>query len=200
MALAFGCHAGLPSVEAAMRESTKFPVSFNLAFGVVLAMYVPVAVIGYAIYGDGVYSPILCSLPRDNAVQVIAKALMTAHVLLAYPVLIMLFLGKIESAIGLMPAIDFYLCKRTLLRVFVLVLNICVAVFVPYFDDMMSLIGAVCVVMTAFILPALFFIKLRAKSAAYMLLPLLVAILGTIGGSVGAVQAAIALYDKVSEG
>merc|ERR1712241_1009969 len=101
MALAFGCHAGLPAVENSMRESTKFPASFNLAYLVVLLMYIPVAAIGYAIYGDQVYSPILCSLPHDNAVQVIAKALMTAHVLLAYPVLIMLFIEKVEVAIAL---------------------------------------------------------------------------------------------------
>ena len=38
-----------------------------------MLLYLPVAVIGYAIYGNGVYSPILCSLPRENWVQVAAN-------------------------------------------------------------------------------------------------------------------------------
>jgi len=200
MALAFGCHAGLPHVESTMSETSKFPLSFNLAFSVVLAMYIPVAAIGYAIYGDQVYSPILCSLPRGNAVQVVAKILMTAHVLLAFPILIMLFLAKVESAVGLASTVKHHICKRTLLRASVLVVNVCVAVFVPYFDDMMSLIGAVCVVMTTFVLPALFFIKLRAKSKIHMIVPFFVALIGSIGGSVGAVQAAVALFHKVTSG
>jgi vesicular inhibitory amino acid transporter len=200
MALAFGCHAGLPGVESSMREPSKFGRSFNVAYLVVLLVYVPVAVTGYAIYGNQVYSPILCSLPRDNYVQVMAKALMVAHVLSAYPVLMMLFIAKLENDLGIEPKVRLYCCKRTLFRAAVVASSAAVAAFVPYFNDMMSLIGAVCVVMTAFILPAVFYIRLRAPNVASCIVPAVVAIVGTVGGSIGAVQAMTALIHKVATG
>lgn len=200
MALAFGCHAGLPTVEKSMRECRRFPLSFDLAFLLVLMAYLPVAVIGYAIYGDQVYSPILCSLPRTNWVQYVSKAFVAIHVILTYPVLMTLFVGELEAGLGLEPGVSAYLPKRTCLRLACVAATLGVAVFVPYFSDMMSLIGAICVVMTTFIMPAVFFIKLRAVGFAQQLLPVLVAVGGSIGGTVGAVQAAAELLHKVSTG
>jgi amino acid permease len=200
MALAFAAHAGLPQVEASMKDPKKFAYSFNFAYALVLLLYLPVAVIGYAVYGNGVYSPILCSLPQDNWVQQAAKALVTLHVLLTYPVLMTLLLGEVEKSIGLMPGEQGYLCKRSELRALFVAATVGVAAFVPYFDTMMSLVGAICVVMTTFVMPAVFYLKLRAKAWAQRLVPVLVALLGTVGGIVGAVQATIELWDKVSSG
>jgi len=183
-----------------MRDTKKFPRSFNIAFMLVLCLYLPVAIIGYAIYGNGVFSPILCSLPRNNWVQLAAKILITLHVLLTYPVLMTLFLTELECVLELEPGIKAYIPKRTALRLFAVGMTIVVAVFVPYFDTMMSLVGAVCVIMVTFVLPASFFLKLHAKTVADKVLPVLVVIIGVTGGSIGAVQATIDLAHKVASG
>mmetsp|Transcript_33465 Transcript_33465/g.53301 ORF Transcript_33465/g.53301 Transcript_33465/m.53301 type:complete len:417 (+) Transcript_33465:54-1304(+) len=200
MALAFAAHAGLPHVESSMRDRAKFAKSFNIAYLLVMVLYLPVAVIGYAVYGNGVYSPILCSLPRDNWVQVAAKILVTLHVFLTYPVLMTLFLTEFEKSIQLQPGSFAYLPKRTALRGLLVAMTVLVAVFVPYFDSMMSLVGAVCVVMTTFVLPAAFFLKLRARTLRERVLPVVVAAIGLVGGSIGAVQAMQDLIQKVSSG
>merc|ERR1712048_1337962 len=41
MALAFAAHAGLPQVEASMKEPKKFACSFNFAYALVLLLYLP---------------------------------------------------------------------------------------------------------------------------------------------------------------
>lgn len=200
MALAFAAHAGLPTIEVSMRDSRKFQTSFNIAYVIVMLLYLPVAVIGYFIYGSGVYSPILCSLPRSNWVQVAAKILVTAHVLLTYPVLMTLLLTEVERGIGLQMHVRAYLVKRSALRSMLVVATVLVAVFVPYFDTMMSLVGAVCVVMTTFVMPAAFFLKLRARTVSDRIIPVLVAAIGISGGTLGAVQATAELIHKVSSG
>eukprot|EP00929_Paragymnodinium_shiwhaense_P108094 TRINITY_DN74414_c0_g1_i1.p1 TRINITY_DN74414_c0_g1~~TRINITY_DN74414_c0_g1_i1.p1 ORF type:complete len:420 (+),score=86.10 TRINITY_DN74414_c0_g1_i1:76-1335(+) len=200
MALAFAAHAGLPTVELNMRDPQAFPRALNLAYALVMILYMPVAIVGYAVYGNGVYSPILCSLPRDNWVQVAAKTLVTAHVLLTYPVLMTLFLTGVERNARIEPGTNGYLAKRTLLRTLVVAATAGCAVFVPYFDTMMSFIGAICVIMTTFIMPATFYLKLQAKTAAQRVVPVIVAVVGTVGGTIGAVQAGIELVQKVSAG
>lgn len=197
MCLSFAAHAGLPSVEAAMREPHKFDSAVNLAYALVLAIYLPLATVGYAVYGDAVFSPILCSLPRHGWVQKGAKSLITIHVLLTYPVLMTLFLSTTEQAIGLEPGVG-HVLKRTLLRAACVSATALIAVAVPYFADVMSLLGAVCVVMTTFVLPALFYSRLVADRWRDRLLPLLVAGVGAAGGAIGAVQAGIALAHELA--
>jgi len=197
MALAFAAHAGLPTIEASMREPKKFAKSFNLAYLMVMILYLPVAVVGYAIFGDSVVSPILDSLP-NNWVQLASKVAITVHVLLTYPVLMTLLLTELEGSIGLRPKVFAYLPKRTGFRAILVSMTVLVAAFVPYFDTMMSLIGAVCVIMTVFIMPAAFYLKLRARTVRERIIPVLVALIGLTGACAGAVQATMDLAHKLA--
>jgi len=197
MALAFAAHAGLPTIEASMREPKKFTRSFNLAYLMVMLLYLPVAVIGYSTFGDNVVSPVLDSLPK-NWVRVASQLAITVHVLMTYPVLMTLLLTELEGFIGLQSKVFAYLTKRTFFRAILVSTTVVVAAFVPYFSTMMSLIGAVCVIMTVFIMPTVFFLKLRARTAYQRIVPVLVCVLGLVGACAGAVQASIELVEKIS--
>jgi amino acid permease len=198
LSLAFSAHAGLPTVEAAMQDRSQFPTALNLAWSMILLLYLPVAVVGYYVYGDAVYSPGLCSLPREGLVQMGAKALVTVHVLLTYPVLITLFLTEAERFLAIHPGTDLYLAKRTGLRVLTVAATAVVAVGVPYFDTMMSLIGALCIVATTFVMPAAFYLKIYKPPWKECVGPVLIAVLGGFGGLWGVIQASHQLYTKVA--
>ena len=208
MTLAFGCHAGLPAVEQSMKNPKRFGTMFNIAFAIVLSLYIPVAIVGYAKYGDEVQSPILLSLPSGSWVQVLAKGMLCTHVLLAYPILMMFFVREIEHWLNVNRAasssVTRYVLKRTGIRVISIVLNVTVAILAPYFSDMMGLIGALGSVMTTFVLPCLFFLKLKTMSGSSSqkcgawILPLCVGVVGTIGGAVGALEATISLVQKIA--
>jgi len=104
-----------------------------------------------------------------------------------------LLLTQLEGSIGLEPKVTAYLPKRTAFRAGLVSATVVVAAFAPYFDTMMSLIGAVCVIMTVFIMPTAFYIKLRARTAREKIVPVLVAALGLTGACAGALQATIKL-------
>ena len=223
MTLAFGCHAGLPAVEKSMRAPPRFNAMFNIAFAAVLALYLPVAIVGYAKYGASVHSPILLSLPSGSWLQVLAKAMLCAHVMLAYPILMMLFVRGVENALHVAPSgadplspasapgvpapssaptRRGYIVKRTVIRAVAIALNVAVAIFAPYFSDMMGLIGALGSVMTTFVLPTVFYVVLRTTGPdgghAKRVLPVAVGLIGAVGGFAGAVEACISLVRKIS--
>lgn len=198
MTLSFAAHAGLPTIEAGMREPAKFGRSLDLGYSLVTAMYLPVAVAGYGVYGDKVFSPILCSLPFTSILPKVAKTLVTAHVILTYPVLMMLFFTEVERLLRIQPEQPLYLLKRTSMRTMGVAATAALAVFVPYFDVMISFVAAVCVVMTVFVMPAAFYLKLKATGPRQSIIPLLVALMGIVGGGIGAVQAGIELVQKVT--
>eukprot|EP00658_Telonema_sp_P-2_P049184 TRINITY_DN37402_c0_g1_i1.p2 TRINITY_DN37402_c0_g1~~TRINITY_DN37402_c0_g1_i1.p2 ORF type:complete len:181 (+),score=24.62 TRINITY_DN37402_c0_g1_i1:188-730(+) len=168
------------------------------AYTTVLSVYLPIAIIGYQVYGTAVFSPILCSIPRTGVIQMGAKALVTLHILLTYPVLMSLLLTGVERAVKMSGSSGpVYLVKRTIFRCVLVGATIGVAVAVPYFSTIMSLVGALCVVACTFVLPALFFVKLHTTCLRDRLLPLGVALVGTVGATIGAEQAFHELVDKI---
>merc|ERR1712118_56863 len=116
---------------------------------------------------------------------------------MTYPVLMTLLLTEVEGAIGLQPQVYAYLPKRTAFRAVMVAITVAVAAFVPYFSIMMDLIGAACVIMTVFVLPTAFYIKLKVRSVLHAIVPVLICALGLVGGCAGAMQATTELIQKV---
>ena len=78
----------------------------------------------------------------------VVKVLVAVSVLTSYPILMNVLVREMETATGVQPdAYDSrarYLMSRTLLRSVFIVLSTAVAVFMPYFQDFMELVGALC--------------------------------------------------------
>jgi len=72
-----------------MEHREKFPISVVLAFIMIISMYIPVTVAGFAVYGHSVESSILNSISPGGAVTaaqiLIALHLITAFVILTNP-------------------------------------------------------------------------------------------------------------------
>lgn len=199
MTLAFSCHAGLPVVEKVMAKPSSFDLSFNIAYVFLVLLYLPVAFLGYLVYGADVKSPILESLPPNWSIT-FAMALIIVHVLFTYVILMILVAAELESMLGIEKSVQNYIAKRTGVRFATMVLATGVALFVPYFEDMMSLIGAVGTVATTFVMPTLFYIKLKVKSPFENIVPMLVATLGLVAGAIGAYQALDTMIKKIRSG
>ena len=105
--LSFGGHAVFPDIEKAMPDRDKFASTFNLAYVVLLVVYVLAAVFGFFTFGDITYSPILCNFPRSTstvmgAVTASTKLLIAFHVMSAYPILMTVMTTEIEQSLGWM--------------------------------------------------------------------------------------------------
>ena len=104
--LSFGGHAVFPDIEKAMGENRgKFNATFNLAYLVLVVVYVVAAVFGFFTFGEITYSPILCNFPRSTATVMGAltastKLLIAFHVMSAYPILMTVMTTEIEQSLG----------------------------------------------------------------------------------------------------
>ena len=64
-----------------MAQPQQFARVANCAFSVLLALYILTSTFGYAAFGAGVASPVLCNLPRDVSTPMGLAATMTKLVI-----------------------------------------------------------------------------------------------------------------------
>ncbi|KAL1499907.1 hypothetical protein AB1Y20_012590 [Prymnesium parvum] len=88
---AFGVHPVLPSVYATMRTPSQYNTMVILTFVGVMCFYLPMACIGYGVYGDALVSGVpiykVDELGELPAVQVVI-VLLSIHLLCSYPIVL----------------------------------------------------------------------------------------------------------------
>jgi amino acid permease len=108
-------------------------------------------------------------------VTAITKLLIAFHVLTAYPILMNVFVREIEVGLGIEHSTVAQawierkswprwkqLASRTVFRTGCVVLTGVIALYIPYFPEFMTLVGAICLTMIVFVLPVVFGWKLRS--------------------------------------
>jgi len=209
--LSFGGHAVFPSIEQHMPRPQAFPKAMNLAYIALVIMYFVTAIMGYWAFGDSTYSPILCNFPRGTesvmgALTEITKLIVALHVMCAYPILMNVVVRESERGLQIdtVGKEDTYknLFFRTSLRAGLVSLTCVFAICVPYFAEVMSLVGALCLTMIVFVLPVVFTFKLRGSelSMPQKMWGVLIIAVGVTGGTIGSVQAIVAIAQKLKDG
>ncbi|KAJ2783106.1 hypothetical protein GGI15_002702 [Coemansia interrupta] len=158
----FGGNLNWPDLEASMKSPKQWSRTLSLATAFTAFIYICIAAVGYGVYGDLVKSPIMLSLPPGIPV-VVANAMMTAHVLLASPILLTSVFSEAERDL------DFHSAAlsprrqwiyRAVFRSIVMLTLTLVAVFVSDFSKGVSILGAVAESMVIFVIPIVCYIKL----------------------------------------
>ena len=205
----YGGNAVYPHVEHSMKIPGQFESAISISMLLVTLMYVPTAVVGYYVYGDLTVSPILNNLP-DNWATIMAYAVITAHVILAYPIPLIAVAGEAEPAIERFAARStsawgartITIVTRALYRTLLVGATLVVAIFVPYFAEFMTLLGAICNCMLVFVLPVVFYWRLlgfRRLPVYEQLFGALIIVIGLVGGAFGAADAITELIRKIGE-
>ena len=208
--LSFGGHAVFPSIEHDMVRPGSFARVLDASFAALVVMYLAVAAVGYGVFGDEVYSPILCNLPRSTstaigAIGAATKLLIALHTLCAYPILMNAAVLELEALCDVdrvkWPAWR-RLAARTCLRTCCVLGTGAVALFVPYFAEMMTLVGAMCLTAIVFVLPVVFSFKLRgaAMGPGERVVGAFAATIGACAGAVGSFQAVQSIVEKLASG
>ena len=88
---------------------------------------------------------------------------------------------------------------RALLRASLVAVTCIIAVAIPFFGDVMSLVGAMCLTMIVFVLPVVFAWKLRGAemSLAQKTWGVCIICCGVVGGGIGTVQAVIQISQRL---
>eukprot|EP00117_Sycon_ciliatum_P031902 scpid75636/ scgid24866/ len=164
VAFAFGGHASFPTYQHDMADTSKFGVAVIIGYVVILAMYIPVSTIGSQYLKGDTSGNILANLhaksPGVNHAVTAVTWLFNIHILFGYVLVSNPVSQDIERLLNLPQKFGL---PRVILRTVQVILSIAVAVGVPCFTKILSLIGGTTVMLLSYIFPALFFLQLAAQ-------------------------------------
>eukprot|EP00199_Chlamydomonas_sp_CCMP681_P000406 CAMPEP_0119107552 /NCGR_PEP_ID=MMETSP1180-20130426/11077_1 /TAXON_ID=3052 ORGANISM="Chlamydomonas cf sp, Strain CCMP681" /NCGR_SAMPLE_ID=MMETSP1180 /ASSEMBLY_ACC=CAM_ASM_000741 /LENGTH=487 /DNA_ID=CAMNT_0007093057 /DNA_START=85 /DNA_END=1548 /DNA_ORIENTATION=+ len=170
IAFAYGGHSVSLEIQGTLPagpyQSTvpRMLLGLNVTFVAAAIMYFGVACTGYAAYGNQVQSNILNSIGQPVWVIATAHMAVVVHVLASYLVYSFILFDLMERGVARVVKID-TIVKRTAIRFTLRTLYVCstafIAILAPFFSDLMSLIGAIGVIPTTFVLPSVFWLVLR---------------------------------------
>ncbi|KAF9150692.1 hypothetical protein BG015_007481 [Linnemannia schmuckeri] len=193
-AFSYGGNVIFPHVEESMKNKRAWNKIILWGVLTVTVLYVLCSTTGYAVYGNIVKSPIYLNLP-GGATRTISTIIITLHVLLAIPLFMTTFNLQIESALKLESrgfSTKTEWLYRAIIRTLSMILVATIALFFPYFGQMMSLLGALSDGMLTFVFPVVFYLKLygiRKVGKIELVLMALIIIIGTAGAAIGTVDA-----------
>ncbi|KAG0305088.1 hypothetical protein BGZ98_004615 [Dissophora globulifera] len=201
ISICFGGNVVYIHVEEAMRHPKSWNRVVAAALGTCCVLYLATAIPGYITYGNLAESPILNNLPKDVFTKV-GTVVIIIHVILAAPILLTSFALEFERLTDITVARRGKIMERvyrTLTRL--AVVGICggIACTVPYFDNFLSLLGALGNCTLIFILPILCYFKLigwRQMKWYELIWCAIIVIIGAVSAVIGSVDAIKAL--KVS--
>lgn len=193
----FGAHPILPDVYASMQRPEQYTFMCLATFAVaLLVFYLPVACVGYSTYGDLVESPIY-ETPQLKGVTLVKViiALLTTHLLMSYVIVLNPPELALESTLN-KESTPMVLWKRMGLRTCFVGLTSLIAWQVPIslFGSFLDLVSAFTSTFTVYILPSVFYVKLRGPSRMHPLELLfncaiiLFSLVGSVFGTIGAIE------------
>ncbi|KAG0334179.1 hypothetical protein BG004_000528 [Podila humilis] len=197
ISFAYGGNVVYPHVEASMARPRSWSRALWTALSACFVMYLLIAIVGYLAYGSTTLSPVLKNLP-NGAWSVLANSLIIIHVLLAAPILLTSLAMMVEESIAQRrPEFEqgsqrqqFF--KRGIARTAIILLVGLVAAVVPFFGDVMDLLGSLTSCLLIFIMPVVFYYKLgglkRARWWTWMCM-VLILVIGSIAMVLGTIDA-----------
>ncbi|KAJ2081730.1 hypothetical protein H4R24_002127 [Coemansia sp. RSA 988] len=193
----------MPAVEASMRRPKRWNAVVGSAMGTVTSVYLVVGIIGYWAFGDQTKAPFFDNLPQDAATTA-ARVLISLHVIFAAPIMATSFALEIESALGITREQRGRwkeLALRILLRTLFFALMTGVALGIPYFGDVMALVGAFSTSLLLCVVPVACYLRLRGwgrVSWFFRIICIAVAAIGAYACVLGAKGAIEDLHDDIA--
>ncbi|XP_050430990.1 uncharacterized protein LOC126839630 isoform X2 [Adelges cooleyi] len=196
----YGGASAFPTIQNDMFQREKFPKSVLIAFIIIMALYVPIVLGGYLVYGDKINQNIALSL-SPTWLTTIANTLMATHLILGFIIII----NPVSQQLELFCNVPNNFCfKRLITRFLLLSLMVLLGESIPNFGKLVALIGGSTVTMSTFVLPSLLHMKLCSQtnplwperqiawhSKMYMWEIIIVGILGGIASTYAAVVAIV---------
>jgi len=188
---AFGATAIYPSIYVKMANREHWNRAIIGGYCASLSLYAPMAIIGYLVYGSflgskGIQTILDAVLFFDTNTGVIVKicsAVMILHILLAFPIVINPIFLVLEERFQDKSKSEFLM--RLIIRGITMTFFVVIALFFPYFLDVMSLLSCISVSLTGFILPCLFYWKICSPGIPEKVFLSLIIFFGIVGSVVG---------------
>ncbi|KAI7853855.1 transmembrane amino acid transporter protein-domain-containing protein [Circinella umbellata] len=204
IAVSFGANIMFPSIEAAMKKPQDFTRVVSYALTTCALLYIMIAIPGYYVYGDSVQNPVYYSL-RDGIPRMVCILLITLAIIAPIPIFLAAFNLECEEAMGI--TVERWgrtgeFAFRALFRSLTIAFCAVIGCVVPFFDLLMTLVGAFGFCTCIFIIPIpcywrLFgFRKIPLYELAWNFLILLFGSVGLIFGTWFAIQDLVHAFNE----
>ncbi|XP_057769501.1 amino acid transporter AVT1I-like [Salvia miltiorrhiza] len=155
-AFCYCAHPVFPTLYTSMRDQKKFSKVLLVCFVVCTVSYASMAVLGYMMFGSSVQSQVTLNLPTNKISSKVAIYTTLVNPLAKYALMVSPLVNALERR---------FLVRRSrglsvLIRTLLVGSTIFVALAVPFFGYLMSLVGAFLSVTASVILPCLCYVKI----------------------------------------
>ncbi|KAF6171856.1 hypothetical protein GIB67_007377 [Kingdonia uniflora] len=156
-AFCYCAHPVFPTLYTSMKDKSQFSKVLLLCFVLCTISYASMAVLGYMMYGENVKSQVTLNLPVKGISSKIAICTTLINPVTKFALMLTPIVGALEN---------WLLCSyksrpmSLLIRTMLLLSTIIVAISVPFFGDLMSLVGAFLSATASIILPCVCYLKI----------------------------------------
>ncbi|RZC60855.1 hypothetical protein C5167_022612 [Papaver somniferum] len=150
-------HPVFPTLYTSMKDKRQFSKVLLLCFVLCTISYGTMAVLGYLMFGENIKSQVTLNLPIDKLSSKVAIYTTLVTPIAKYALMATPIVNAIESSSGIN-----YNNKsiRLLIRTLFLVSSVIVALAIPFFGYLMSLVGAFLSATALIIIPCLCYLKI----------------------------------------
>nr|XP_043606612.1 amino acid transporter AVT1I-like isoform X2 [Erigeron canadensis]XP_043606613.1 amino acid transporter AVT1I-like isoform X2 [Erigeron canadensis] len=173
-AFCYCAHPVFPTLYISMKNQRQFSKVLLLCFVFCTITYSSMAVFGYLMFGSHVESQITLNLPTNKISSRVAICTTLVNPIAKYALMVTPIVNSIEQRF-----MSFYNTRRfsILIRTALVISTVIVALALPFFGYLMSLVGAFLSVTASIILPCLCYLKI---SGIYRRMGLEVVVIGFI--------------------
>ncbi|RZC58351.1 hypothetical protein C5167_005645 [Papaver somniferum] len=150
-------HPVFPTLYTSMKDKRQFSKVLLLCFVLCTISYATMAVLGYLMFGENIKSQVTLNLPTDKLSSKIAIYTTLVTPIAKYALMATPIVNAIESSSGINHNNK---SISLLIRTIFLVSSVTVALAIPFFGYLMSLVGAFLSATASIIIPCLCYLKI----------------------------------------
>ncbi|KAJ0232564.1 Amino acid transporter AVT1J [Hirschfeldia incana] len=154
-------HPVFPTLYTSMKNKRQFSHVMAICFTICTFIYASVAILGYLMYGSNVESQITLNLPADKLSSKVAICTTLVNPIAKFALMVTPIIDAIRSRFSLF--LPNQKAGGLILGTMLVASNVIVALLLPFFGELMSLVGAFLSVTASVILPCLCYLKISGK-------------------------------------
>ncbi|KAL8229172.1 hypothetical protein R6Q57_014072 [Mikania cordata] len=192
-AFCYCAHPVFPTLYTSMRKQHQFSKVLLVCFVFCTITYSSMAVVGYLMFGSEVESQITLNLPTHKISSRVAICTTLVNPIAKYALMVTPIVNTIEEKF----LSSFYNTRKLslLMRTALVISTVVVAIALPFFGSLMSLVGAFLSVTASIILPSLCYLKISGTYRRFGLELVLIGFIVFVGILVAVVGTYTSLVD-----